>query len=65
MLIMMTYKKSTPQVHDLYKLQLIDLDTTQEYLRYFIETGCFQKKENRSNIKKIKCYNYDINRHYA
>ena len=25
---------------------------------------CFQKKENSSNIKKVKYYNYSIKRHY-
>ena len=35
MLIMITHKKSTSQVHNLYELQLMNLDTTQEYLRHF------------------------------
>ena len=41
MLIVMTHKKSAPQIYDLYELQLMNLDTTQEYLRHFKETGHF------------------------
>ena len=65
MFIIMTHKKSAPQAHNLYELQPINLDTIYRHLTHFKETGCFQKKENRDNIKKIKCYNYDIKRHYT
>ena len=39
--VMMTYKKSTPLVCDLYKLQPINLDATYRYLRHFKKTEHF------------------------
>ena len=63
--VVVTHKKSSPQVHDSYELQLINLNTTHKCLKHFKETGCFQRKRNSSNIKKIKCYNYDIREHYT
>ena len=63
--VVIDHKKSTPQVCDLYKLQSIDIDATQECLRCFKETGCFQKKRNSSYIRKVKCYNCNIKRHYT
>ena len=65
MLIMITYKKSASQTLNLYKLQSINLNATYRYLRHFKEILHFQKKENDSNIKKIKCYDCDIKEHYA
>ena len=50
MLIMITYKKSTPQVYNLLRLKLMNLDKTYKYLKHFKETEYFQKKENSSNI---------------
>ena len=35
---MIAHKKSTPQVHDLYELQLMNLDTIYEHLEHFKET---------------------------
>ena len=61
---MMTYKKSTPQVHNLYELQFMNLDTIYRCLRCFKETRYFQKKENDSNIKIVECYNCDIIKYY-
>ena len=61
----LTHKKSTPQVYNLYELQLMKLDAIYKYLKYFKETEYFQKKENSDNIKKIKCYNYNIKEHYT
>ena len=65
MSVIITHKKSTFSIYNLYKLQLMNLDTIYKYLRHFKETEYFQKKENSSNIKKIKCYNYNIKRHYT
>ena len=61
----MVHKKSTPQVHDSYELQPMNLDTIYEHLRQFKGTKHFQKKENSSNIRKVECYNCDIKEHYA
>ena len=63
--VIMTHKKSAPQVHDLYKLQSMNFDTIYEHSEYFKETEYFQKKENSSYIKKIDYYNCDIKEHYA
>ena len=41
MLIMIVYKKSVSQVHNLYELKSMNLDTIYRYLRYFKETECF------------------------
>ena len=65
MLIIMTHKKSKPQAYDLYKLQLINLDTIYKCLECFKDTECFQKKKNSNNIKKIKYYNCDIKEYYT
>ena len=37
--VMITHKKSAPQVYNLYRLQLINLDTIYKYLRHSKETG--------------------------
>ena len=38
---MITYKKSTPQVYNLYELQLINLDIIYKFLEHFKKTGYF------------------------
>ena len=63
--VMMTHKKSTLQIYNLYELQIINLDSIYKCLKYFKEIEYFQKKENSNNIKKVKCYNYNIKRCYA
>ena len=63
--VIITHKTSTPQVHNLYELQFINLDTIYRCLRCFKETEHFQKKENSSYIKKIRCYNCNIKEHYT
>ena len=65
MSMLITYKKSTPQVHNLYKIQPMNLDTIYECSEQFKETEHFQKKENSSNTKEVECYNCDIKEHYA
>ena len=65
MYVIVTHKKSTPQVCDPYELQSINLDTIYRHSRYFKETGHLQKKENSNYIKKIECYNYNIKKHYT
>ena len=39
--VVITHKKLTTVYHDLYKLQLINLDATQEYSEWFKRTECF------------------------
>ena len=63
--VVMTHKNSASSAYNLYKLQFMNLYTTQKYLEHFKETDHFQKNENSSNTKKIKCYNYDIKEHYT
>ena len=43
----------------------MNLDTTQRHSKQEKELRCFQKKENSSSIKKVKCYNCDIEEYYA
>ena len=62
---MMTYKKSAPQIHDSYELQSMNLNTIYRHSEQFEETRCFQKKENSSNIKEVKYYNYSIREHFV
>ena len=48
-----------------YDLQSMNLDMTQRYPKWRKELRHFQKKENSSSIKKEKCYNCDVEEHYA
>ena len=48
-----------------YDLQSMDLDMTQRCPRHRKGSECFQKKGNSSSIRKEKCYNYDVEGHYA
>ena len=43
----------------------MNLDTIQRHSKRKKESECFQKKENDNNIKKRRCYNYDIKEHYT
>ena len=57
-------KKVLLLTQDYYELQLMNLDIVQECQRLFKKKEYFQKKENSSNIKKEKCYNYNIIKYY-
>ena len=48
-----------------YDLQSMNLNMTQQHLKWDKESEHFQKKENSNSIRKRKCYNCDIKSHYA
>ena len=52
MLIIITYKKNTPQVCNSYNLQLINLDTTQKYSEHYKETESFRKKKIKVMLRR-------------
>ena len=58
-------KQHTSEHYKGYDLQSMDLDMTQRHSRHEKGSECFQKKENSSGIKKGKCYNCNIEEHYA
>ena len=62
---MIMHKKLTTTYHNLYELQLINLDTTHRCSEWFKETGHFQKKENSSNSKREEYYTCDILEHFT
>ena len=43
----------------------MNLDVIQRCSKQEKESECFQKKRNNSSIKKRKCYNCDVEEHYA
>ena len=47
-----------------YDLQSMNLNMTQQHLKWDKESEHFQKKENSNSIRKRKCYNCDIESHY-
>ena len=65
MLIIMTHKKSTLLVYNLYELQFMNLDIFYKCLECSQGTEYFQKKENSNNIKRVKCYSCNIKEHYT
>ena len=58
-------KQHTLRHYKDYDLQSMNLDVTQRHSRQEKELRYFQKKENDSSIKKGKCYNCNVEEHYA